>query len=152
MMSSSNKYITTALISFSIWIVANIINAILFALIFSFIDNGDELGVVGFVLICSALFSLPGILIFWVVFVIKCRKYNLFNILLITAVVVSLLSVILFFIYLSISFGADRGMWIFCMPVLAAVAAIAIHRRTIHNVVITQNEIYKSKNSESLET
>ncbi|MES2847453.1 MAG: hypothetical protein V4685_00235 [Bacteroidota bacterium] len=151
MFSIYNKYTATALISFSIWIVANIINAILFAFIFSFAGNGDLDGI-GIVLLFSAAFSLPDILIFWMVFLVKCRKNNLFPVLLITAASVSLLSVVLFFLYLAISFGADRGMWIIIVPVLAAIAATAIHRRAINDVVVTQNEMYESKNSATLET
>lgn len=147
----NNKYIMTVLVSLSIWIVANTTNTMLFAFVFAFASNSG-LGGIGFVSLCSALFSLPGILIFWVVFIITCRKDNAFVIFLMTAASVSFLSVVLFFLYLVISFGADRGMWIFIIPVFCAVAATAIHRRAINNVVFANNEIYQSNNSDALET
>lgn len=148
MFSIRNKYIMTALISLSIWIVANTANIILFAFLFALAGNGDLEGI-GFVSLCSALFSLPGMLIFWIVFLITCRKNNVFAILLMTAASVSFLSVVLFFLYLVMSFGADRGMWIFIIPVFCAVAATAIHRRAINNVVFADNAVFESNNSKT---
>jgi hypothetical protein len=125
---------------------------VLFALVFVAGSAGAQLGMIGFVMICAALFSLPGLLIFWLLFLLNCRHPNLYQFLLITSASVSFLSVMVFFIYLSISFGADRGMWVIILPATAAVAATGIHRKAIHHVAVTQNKILLSKNSESLET
>jgi len=152
MIWSSNKYVATAVISLSIWLVANILNALLFAILITAGGPGDEPGIVGFVMLCSALFSLPGLVFFWVLFISNCRKPGLFQLLLITSAAVSFLSVMFFFLYLAISFGADSGMWMIILPVIAAVAATVVHRKAIENVMITQNEKYPSKNSYSLET
>jgi len=152
MISCTNKYVATVLVSLSVWLLANIFNAVLFAIVIAAGGTGDELSIVGFVLLCSGLFSLPGLLIFWILFLFLIRKSNLFQLLLITSAVVSFLSVIVFFAYLAISFGADRGTWIIVLPVLAAVAATTLHRKSIDKFAITQNELYQSKNSESLET
>ena len=46
----------------------NILNAVLFAIVISAGGTGDELSIVGFVLLCSGLFSLPGLFIFWILF------------------------------------------------------------------------------------
>ena len=140
------------MISLSIWIVANLLNALLFAAVFVAGSTGAQLGMIGFVMICAALFSLPGLLIFWLLFFFNFRHPNLYQFLLITSASVAFLSVMVFFIYLSVSFGADRGMWVIILPVAAAVAATVIHRKAIQHVVVTQDEIFQSKSSESLET
>lgn len=152
MIIGSNKYAATAVVSLSVWLVANILNAVLFAIVISAGGTGDELSIVGFVLLCSGLFSLPGLFIFWILFLLFSRNINLYRPLLITSAVVSFLSVMLFFIYLSVSFGADRGMWVFVLPVIAAVVSTVVHRKAIQHVAVTQDKIVQSKNSESLET
>lgn len=151
MISKSNRYVMTSLVSLSVWIISILINALLFVFIFAFSGSNDFWQDTGFVLLFSAVFSFPGISIFWLVFLIKCRNDNLFTILLITALCTSLLSVLVFFLYLAISFGADRGMSIFILPVLSALTAAALHRPAISDVVIVQNKILNSKDSESLE-
>lgn len=148
-----NRVTVTAIVSLSVWITAILINTLfLLLLVFGYVGYSDFCDSAGVVMLLSAIFSLPGISIFWFVFLFNCRNYNLFMVLLITACCTSLLSSLICCWWLAESVGAYRGFEVLMMPVLAALAAVVLHRPAIAAVYIVQSSIHPLNNSESLET
>lgn len=87
---TNNRYLKAAFISFSIWLTAILINVILFAIVTSLQGSrGYFWQAVGLVLLISAMYSFPGIVIFWLVFLLTFYHHKIFKILLITAIVTS---------------------------------------------------------------
>ena len=126
------KIIQTIIYSFTIWIVAALINGALSATLLSFTKTMFQSWPGAFVLalVFSLLFSAPGIFIFWIVFMANRDKERLFSVLLRTGVIASLASAVLFWSLLGNEF---RGLYFFLglFAVIAAIAAILIHHTSI---------------------
>jgi hypothetical protein len=141
----------TSMVSLSIWIVANLVYLLLSAIcMVSIHASGDFWEGLGLILLFSSVFSLPGIVVFWLLFLFNCRSQNLFTILLITASVTSFSSVLLLLVISSIAPGQVAHL--FVMAVLSSVTAVMLHRPAIMDVLVAQNNILHSKDSEALET
>ncbi len=135
----SGSFGVASLISLSVWVVANIINVVLVMLTTGFTSGNDIFAeAFGFVLLFSAAFSLPGIIIFWIVFLANYRSKNLFTVLLVTAFITSALSVLLLMIWIGSSDIYTAG--IFASAVVSALAAVIIHVNAFNEIVETQNE------------
>ncbi|MGG9971250.1 hypothetical protein ACQ33O_05580 [Ferruginibacter sp. SUN002] len=123
----------TILYSFTIWVLAAMINALLSAtlLIFSEAEYLDSWpGVFVLALVFSLLFSAPGIFIFWLVFISNTKDKNLFRLLLRTGIICSAASGLLFVVLLGHEFkGQENYLGFF--GVVAAITAIMIHHRPI---------------------
>lgn len=135
----SNRFVVASVMSLSIWIVANMINVVLVLLTMGFASGNDVfIEAFGFILLFSAAFSLPGIIIFWVVFLANYDSKNLFMVLLITALITSALSVLLLMLWIG---GNDLGSaGLFVSAVISATAAVVIHISVFNQIVETQNE------------
>ena len=135
----SNRFAVASVISLSVWIVANIINVVLVLLTMGFASgNVVFIEAFGFILLFSAAFSLPGIIIFWVVFLANYDSKNLFVVLLITALITSALSVLLLMLWIG---GNDlSSVGLFVSAVISAIAAVIIHVSVFNQIVEKQNE------------
>ena len=147
----SNRYVMTSIVSLSVWIFANLIHSLLSAVcILSINVSGEFLEGLGFIVLFSSIFSFPGIVVFWLLFLFNCRNQKIFTILLVTASVTSFASVLLLLGNLTITPGSV--IHLFLMAMLSAITAVVLHRPAIMDVLATQNKIVTSKYSESLET
>ncbi len=118
-------------ICFSIWIVSVIINAISVILLIGLIPNvGAMITGLLFIALLSAGFSLPGIILFSVVFFLCRENENLFKMLMITAVLTSLFTILAFFIWIDEGFARQR-FWLVCFAMLSALLSVLMHRRVI---------------------
>lgn len=135
----SNRFAVASVISLSVWIVANIINVVLVLLTMGFASGNDVfIEAFGFILLFSAAFSLPGIIIFWVVFLANYDSKNLFMVLLITALITSALSVLLLMLWIGGNDLDSAGL--FVSAVISAIAAVIIHVSVFNQIVEKQNE------------
>ncbi len=126
------RFVQATFISFTAWLLAAFINAILMAAgIFIFEHLNKHLGVF-FVatFLYSLLFSIPGIFIFWVFFITNYYKEQLFQVLLKTALCTSLGSCLLVITCFDII-----NFWLSIPVVIAAVAAVMAHHTTINNII-----------------
>ncbi|UEG51182.1 hypothetical protein LK994_06800 [Ferruginibacter lapsinanis] len=129
------KIVQTIIFSFTIWVVAALINAALSATILSFSGSRFESWPGAFVLalVFSLLFSAPGIFVFWIIFMACVNSEKLFGILLRTGILASLISVILFRTLLNNEF---KGLYFFMglSAVIDAVIAILVHHTSITSI------------------
>jgi hypothetical protein len=90
------NFLKISFFTFTIWILAAFINAVLFTLVFNIsglvINNVNETIILSFLF--SLLFSVPAIFFLWIVFLASSGHRNLSSILLKTAFVLALLSCI----------------------------------------------------------
>ena len=137
-LNTSNRYVMTALISLSIWIAAIVISAVADIIFIGLFSHGGGAGeAFELIIVFSALFSLPGIIIFWLVFLLNCKKDELFHLLFITAFVTSFLSAFVFFLWINEGFGG-QSFWLLLFAVLAALASVALHRPAIDDIFTKQ--------------
>jgi hypothetical protein len=153
-LKTNNRCIKTALVSFSTWIIAILINVILFAVVTSLQgSSGHFWQIIGLVLVTSALYSLPGIIIFWLVFLFNFYHRKIFKTLLITATVTSFLSVLCLLLLVGNGSIHFQSVPLFTMAILSAVIAVVLHRQAIADITYADtNEIELNKKTESLET
>jgi len=128
-----NRILMTALISLSVWIVTMVTNALLFAIIFA--CTSDMLEGLGFVIVFTAVCSVPGIVVFWLIFLYHCRNCNLFYILIAAAGIITLLSGLIIFMWICFQSGIDSLGLLLLIPAVAAVASVIIHGPAINDVV-----------------
>lgn len=139
-LNTSNRYVMTILVSLSVWVVSIIINALAGMILIGFVSgDGELLAVLGIIIAFSAAFSLPGIIIFWLVFLYNCKKENLFIMLMLTAFLTSFISVVVFFVWLNEGF-AGQSFWLITFAVLSALVAVLLHRPAINNILEKQKE------------
>lgn len=135
----SGSFAVTSVISLSVWIVANIINVVLVLLMSGFFSGNEAFAeAFGFILLFSAAFSLPGIIIFWIVFLANYHNRQLFVVLFITAFITSALSVLLLMLWIGGTDVSSAG--IFSAAVISALAAVIIHLNAFNVIVEKQNE------------
>jgi hypothetical protein len=135
--NTSNRFVMTPLISLSIWIVAILMSAVADVVFISLFSHGRAWDAFGLVIVISAMYSLPGIIIFWLVFLFNCEKDGVFNLLFITALATSFLSAFVFFIAISKNFSG-QAFWLLLFAVLSALAAVTLHRPAINYVLQKQ--------------
>ena len=139
-LNTSNRYVMTIAVTLSVWVVSIIINAIAGMILIGFVSgDGELLAVLGIIIAFSTAFSLPGIIIFWLVFLYNCKRENLFTILMLTAFLTSFISVVVFFVWLNEGF-AGQSFWLITFAVLSALVAVLLHRRPINNIIEKQKE------------
>ena len=134
--NTSNRFVMTPLISLSIWIVAILMSAVVDVVFIRLFSHGEAWQAFRLIMIFSATFSFPGIIIFWGVFILNCKKDGLFNLLLITAFITSFLSAFVFFMLINGFSG--QGFWLLLFAVLSALAAVVLHRPAINHLLQTQ--------------
>ncbi|MBL0355946.1 MAG: hypothetical protein IPP72_03260 [Chitinophagaceae bacterium] len=137
LINTSNRFLMTPLISLSIWILAILMSAVVDVVFISLFSHGEAWEAFGLIIVISAMFSLPGIIIFWLVFLLNCKKDGLFNLLFLTALATSFLSAFVFFIAINENFSG-QGFWLLLFAVLSALGAVALHRPAINHVLQTQ--------------
>jgi hypothetical protein len=127
-------FLRTTIVSFAIWLAAAFLNAILDITYITIAGYGKGELTEGFgmVLIVSLLFSIPGILIFWIVYLLNYQNEKLFRLLVKTALLTSLLSGMIFFIWLSEGFKGHSGNLVI-LATFAAFLSVSLHFRVIMN-------------------
>jgi hypothetical protein len=110
-----------------VWIVAILVNAIADMI---FIAGSNALEAFWLILIFSSIFSLPGIFVFWLVFVCNYQKDALWRLLFITGGTTSFISTAVFFVCLGEGF-AGQSLWLLLVAVLSALASVGLHRPVI---------------------
>lgn len=133
-----NRVLMTALISLSVWIVAMVTNALLFAIIFA--CTSDRLEGLGFVIVFSAVCSVPGIVAFWLIFLYHSRNLKLFYILIAAAGIITLLSGLIIFMWICFGSGIDSLGLLLLIPVVVAVISVIVHGPAINDVVTAHSD------------
>ncbi len=135
------KTIQTIIYSFTIWIVAALINAVLNATLLGFSEFRNESWPGAFVLalIFSLLFSAPGILILWVVFLINMDEEELFKIILKSGILLSICTAIFFMCTLGRQFE-EHSTLMAMFSVVSAIVAIMVHHQLITTINKNQSE------------
>jgi hypothetical protein len=121
---------------FTIWLTASLLNAILTVLycLISGYGRDELLEGFGLVLLISLLFSIPGILIFWLLYLFNYHQVKLFQVLFKTALFTSLLSGITFFMWIGEGFKKHNAALI-AAAVIAATLSVSFH----YNVIVKKN-------------
>lgn len=142
--NSPKKYFTTTAVSLSIWLVSLIINALFDLLLIGFTSGGSEwLGTLGLVLVFSAMFSLPGMIVLWLLILFQYTNSALFNAVFYGVLIISFLCVFVFFMSIGEGFGG-QSIYIIVMAVVSSIISVLLHEQTIKNIYL------KSKNTMSV--
>ena len=131
-----SKSTATFFVCLSVWLIAMLINAFadMAYMGFSHGSGTDRLDVFGFIILFSAMFSLPGIIIFWQVFRFNSENENLFRILLLTAVITPAVSVFLLSLFLGGGVSGEM-IWYIIIAVFAGFIATALHYNSINTLL-----------------
>ncbi|MFT3682413.1 MAG: hypothetical protein QM791_19315 [Ferruginibacter sp.] len=134
----------TALVSLSVWIFAILINTVITTAFLGLQGEGGSglLEITGIILLFSSIFSFPGILLFWLVFLFNCKRTDVFSILLVTAIAVSVLSIVVFALLVNDALGAGY-LLILLFPIIAALASVMLHHPAIDEVMRKQVDLKK---------
>ncbi len=127
------KLFKSIFICCSIWLLAGLLNALLFATWLSLFTTEFHHWprTFGLALIFSLLFSVPGMFIFWVVFVVNWSCDLLFRHLLNAGLILSVLSSLLLFLF---DGEIQKQQFVLaCYIVIAALSSIMIHHTFIKN-------------------
>ncbi len=141
-----NYYLKSTIHSFTIWVLAALINAILSAWCLSVapnaFDNWGEAFMLAFFV--TLIFSIPGVFIFWITYMTNrmTDSSSLFRVLLRTGFIIAVVSGLLFFISFN---GMLKGFTFFLMLsiIVAAISSIMLH----HNFIIVSHK-NKARNNE----
>ena len=134
-MMSLNKSALIALTSLSIWVVAILINAIADVTHIAMTQAGwIGIGVFGAILMPSAIFSLPGILVFWLIFLLNKKNKNLVYILMITGIVTSAASVLLLLLFIGQGLKSGFILFVF-IAALSGFISTALRNNLVNAIV-----------------
>lgn len=124
------NFLKTCFCTFTIWIVAALVNSILYAIIFNLgnivRENFSES--VGLAFFFSLLFSAPAVFFLWIVFLVNSENENLSKILLRAVFILSLFSCVF------IAFVPDevyKGHWLLLgfIIIVSSVISVLLHHR-----------------------
>ena len=154
LLKTNNRYLKTALISFSGWFTVILVNVIVIAVLeFLQGSRGYFWEGVGLVLLVSAVFSFPGVVIFWLVFLFNFCHHKIFKILVITAIVTSSLPVLSMLLVYSDGHIHFQSVSLIALAILSAVIAVVLHRPGIkYGTSLVINETEANEKIDSLET
>lgn len=128
------NFIKTSFFTFTIWIVAALVNSLLYAVIFSLgnIVNDNIFETAGTVFFFSLLFSAPAVFILWIVFLVSCQNEQLNKILLRTVFILSLFTCV--FIAL-VPNGVQKGHWLLqaSIIIVSSVISVMLHHRFLRS-------------------
>lgn len=126
------RFLKSIFLSFTIWIVATLVNALLGGTWLSCFSEQPDHWLVACLLlfICTLVFSIPAMLIFWVVLLSNLDSDNLFKILLRTGIIVAALSTLILFFFPA---GVIHSDMLFLAPciVIATISSIMVHHSII---------------------
>lgn len=135
-----NYYLKLSIHSFTIWVLAALINAILSTCCLSVAPNNFGNWIENFTLIffLTLVFSIPAIFIFWIIYMTTPMDGNaLFPQLLRTGFIMAFISAVLFFIFFNSMFKSG-AFFLALSIIVAAVTSIMLH----HHFIVAS---YKNK-------
>ena len=137
------KFIKTIIITFTTWVLNALINCLLSGTWLSFVspkgEHGPALYLVVFV--ATMVLSVPGYLMFWIVFLTNRNEKQLFKTLLKTGMVIASLSSLILF---KLPANEIKGQEIFvsiCI-IISTIASIMIHHTAIKSFDNNETEIH----------
>ena len=126
------RFLKSVFLSFTIWIVATLVNALLGGTWLTYFSEQPDHwpGACLLLFICTLVFSIPAMLIFWVVLLSNLDSDNLFKILLRTGIIVAALSTLILFFFPA---GVIHSDMLFLAPciVIATISSIMLHHSII---------------------
>ncbi|MEP7142337.1 MAG: hypothetical protein ABI707_05690 [Ferruginibacter sp.] len=138
------RFIKSIFLSFTIWVLTALLNAIFsgswLALFSIELKNWPTAFLV--VLICTLVFSIPGMFIFWIVLLVRWNKDLLFRSLLQTGFIISALSSLLLFI-LPVNELKGQQAFLSLFIVIAVITSVMIHHSIIKSIsknIMTEND------------
>ncbi len=136
------KYFQSAFYSFTIWVLASIINGITSGLYLILSGKMGPEALMGS-LVFSLVFSLPGIFLFWIYFMIRLYKHSggskLFIELLNAALLVAIFSGIIFYQFLGNEFRSNNIV-LMILGIVATLIALFVHRGTFLSSFTNDNQ------------
>ena len=128
-------FFKSVFLSFTIWIVATLVNALLGGTWLTYFSEQPDYSPGAYLLlfICTLVFSIPAMFIFWVVLLSNWDSDNLFKILLRTGIVVAALSTLVLFFFPA---GVIHSDMLFLAPciVIATIFSIMVHHSIIKSI------------------
>ena len=123
------------MISFTIWIVAALCNALLvLAYILFTQQNLHQLAVIiVLVFFFSLACSIPGILIFWLLFIVRYQKKHLFQFLLRSSMCIALATASLFQLAMGRPFLGSK-VTLVGLTIIATTCSLMLHMHKIHAI------------------
>ncbi len=135
------KFIKSIFLSFTIWILTALLNALLSGAILSFTGLNQWPGALLLAFVFTLVFSVPGMFIFWIVLLTNWNDAILFRIMLRTGFIISGLSSLLLLIVPDNDVKAHFFLLSFCV-VVAAIASIMVHHPIIQSVCRNKTEYH----------
>ena len=122
-------------LSFTIWIMAALFNAIGVEMLLFVMGkvNVDIIESLGIILLLSLLFSLPGIFLFWIIFISNYNSPRLYQKLLFSALLISSLNSAIVQYFFSGSIQVTSWL-IVSVTVVATFFSLAMHHRSISKI------------------
>ena len=137
------KFIISIFSSFTIWVLSAMLNAILSGTVVWFFSGEFNYwpSAIILVFIFSLLFSVPGILLFWMILLVNWESEELFRILLKAGLIISSLSSLLVFI-LPVGMDKYKLLLLSLCIVITTTASIMLH----HNILLSITAKSKNEN------
>ncbi|MBC7886610.1 MAG: hypothetical protein H7Z13_01880 [Ferruginibacter sp.] len=134
--------IKSILLSFSHWVLTALLNALLSGGWLSFFSTecNPWPGAYLLVFICTLVFSIPGIFIFWIVLLVNWDEDLLFRSLLKTGCIVAALTSLLLFV-LPVDSIKGQQLFLSCCMLVASGASIMIHHSIIKSITPCKKNI-----------
>ena len=135
------KFIKTIIITFTTWVLNALINCLLSGTWLSFVSSKGEPILYLLVFVATMVLSVPGYLMFWIVFLTNRNETQLFKTLLKTGMVIASLSSLILF---KLPANEIKGQEIFvsiCI-IISTIASIMIHHTAIKSFDNNEKEIH----------
>jgi len=134
------KLFQSIFLIFTIWVVTALLNATLCGTLISLFSNEFNYwpSAILMVFIFTLIFSIPGILIYWIILLVNWESAGLFRTLLKAGIIISSLSSLLSYV---LPVGMEKGEQLFlpiCI-VIAAIASIMFHHTIIKSIVVNNS-------------
>lgn|GEM_PF-2084069 len=137
------NFIKTTFFTFTIWIVTALVNGLLYAVIFSLGNMGNDyfIETAGMVFFFSLLISVPAVFVLWIVFLTSCQNEQLTRILLRTVFILSLFTVIVIAL---VPGGTQNGHWLLqsSIIIVSAIISLMLHHRFLKSFFHPQRNIH----------
>jgi hypothetical protein len=139
-MQKIKPYLLATALALSIWVAAILINTVFVMCWMGFSKSGGfDIDIAGFIIYSSGIFSSPGLLIVWLVCIVKFRSNNLFNIIFIAAFIGSFLSSFTLAALLQEEIG-QLSIMLFISPIAIALLSVLMHKPFIKLITYKYNE------------
>lgn len=124
------NFIKSSFFTFTIWLVAALVNGLLYAVIFSLgnMVNDNFIETAGMVFFFSLLISAPAVFVLWIVFLTNCQNEQLTRILFKTVFILSLFIVIVIAL---VPGSGQKEHWLLQSSIImvSAVISVMLHHR-----------------------